>query len=664
MDSVADILGRLTDVRGGNGHWTARCPAHEDKHPSLSITESGGRVLLYCHAGCSYEAIKAALGLPESRDGDWAAIRAVYDYRDESGSLLYQAVRLEPKSFRVRRVLPGGEYEWSMRGVKRRVLYHLPDIVKRPEETVWIVEGEKDADTLARHGFLSTTNIGGAGKWDAAYSQSLAGRSCIIIPDNDDAGRAHAYKVASALYSVAAEVRILTLEGLPHHGDVTDWLELGHTPAELTELAKAAPLWSPPPTSGKLEGQNSTFTYKLPQRGVVISLRACKLHGDGRLTTIMRIMRNEERIAASGLINLAAERTRNALAKDLEEKAPLGTWEKDLDNLYVELEDRLLSGEPRLALSSDDYPDPMRYLLSPLIPEGEPTILFGDGESGKSMLAMLLGILVSAGLPHERLRFPAPEQRNVLYLDWERQPALAKRRLYRLALGLNLTFPTQMYYRRMTRRFEEDSEAIAEICQQDEIGLIIVDSLLPAAGVADQRDPAAPADSLFRALASLKTSALVVAHRGKDRERKVYGSVFFRNLASCVWEVLSMSEPGGQTLDMGLFHDKANLSGKLAPIGIEFVFDDSDEGRGPITAVSTDVHEIPEAAQGLRTSDRILHTLKRRGRMTLPELAAMIESNVEATRQACIRLEKHRAGPKVRIRNGLVEALTDEECPF
>jgi hypothetical protein len=57
------LLSRLTKVRGGNGSWTACCPAHEDRTPSLSIREDGGRILLHCHAGCDVLSIVNAVQL-------------------------------------------------------------------------------------------------------------------------------------------------------------------------------------------------------------------------------------------------------------------------------------------------------------------------------------------------------------------------------------------------------------------------------------------------------------------------------------------------------------------------------------------------------------------------------------------------------------------------
>lgn len=73
--SVDTLLQRLTKVKGGRGHWTACCPAHEDRSPSLAITETDdGRILLKCFGGCSVQAIVGAIGMdmtdlfPDSND--------------------------------------------------------------------------------------------------------------------------------------------------------------------------------------------------------------------------------------------------------------------------------------------------------------------------------------------------------------------------------------------------------------------------------------------------------------------------------------------------------------------------------------------------------------------------------------------------------------------
>jgi hypothetical protein len=166
MSAALDgVLARLQHVKRYGEGWTALCPAHEDRNPSLSIHERGGRILLHCHAGCSIEAICAAVGL-EMRGlfADKESVPKVvaeYSYLDEVGKLLYQVVRFEPKGFRQRRPDGSGGWAWSLNGV-RRVLYCLPDVLK--SKSVLMVEGEKDCGAAREIGLLATCNAGGAGK--------------------------------------------------------------------------------------------------------------------------------------------------------------------------------------------------------------------------------------------------------------------------------------------------------------------------------------------------------------------------------------------------------------------------------------------------------------------------------------------------------------------
>ena len=61
---VSRVLDLLENVEGSSSGWTARCPAHPDQSPSLSIAEADdGRVLLFCHAGCPTSEILCALKL-------------------------------------------------------------------------------------------------------------------------------------------------------------------------------------------------------------------------------------------------------------------------------------------------------------------------------------------------------------------------------------------------------------------------------------------------------------------------------------------------------------------------------------------------------------------------------------------------------------------------
>ena len=166
-----------------------------------------------------------------------------YDYTDESGNLLFQTVRYEPKDFKQRR--PDGKDGWiyNLQGI-RLVPYNLPDVMKA--KSIVIVEGEKDADSLKAIGFTATCNPMGAGKWKTDYSESFKGKRVVIIPDNDAPGKRHAQTVAKNLKDLTESVKIVELPGLPEKGDVSDWIAQGHTKEELIEIIKQTPEWEVP----------------------------------------------------------------------------------------------------------------------------------------------------------------------------------------------------------------------------------------------------------------------------------------------------------------------------------------------------------------------------------------------------------------------------------
>lgn len=142
-----------------------------------------------------------------------------YDYTDEDGTVLYQACRYEPKSFRQRRVVKSGEYAWDMQGV-RLVPYNLPKIAAA--DLVWIAEGEKDADLLNRVGFVATTNVAGALNWTEAYTPYFRGKDLVILPDNDKAGEDRLQLLQKLLAKAAKSIRIVRMpEGFK---DISDFV--------------------------------------------------------------------------------------------------------------------------------------------------------------------------------------------------------------------------------------------------------------------------------------------------------------------------------------------------------------------------------------------------------------------------------------------------------
>jgi hypothetical protein len=242
------------------GYGRTHCPVHNDPTPSLNIEMKGGEVVWHCHGGCEQKAVLAALlerKLLEPRQlqvgrNEIPTTVATYDYRDEHGELLHQTVRFTPKGFRQRRPDPHGGWIWNLQST-RTVLYRLPELLAAdPGQCVHLVEGEKDVDRLTAAGLVTTTSPMGAGKWRHQYAESLRDRDVVVLPDNDQAGREHASAIASSLHGIARSVRIVYLPGLPEKGDVSDWLDQGHSIQELEGLVEHAPEPERPPRRFRL----------------------------------------------------------------------------------------------------------------------------------------------------------------------------------------------------------------------------------------------------------------------------------------------------------------------------------------------------------------------------------------------------------------------------
>jgi hypothetical protein len=263
--TAADILSdhRINTESTLPGRYYTTCPkcsaarsrAHQ-RAPCLGVTITAENVTFGCnHCGwtgggkCNGRANGHAY---KPRTG----FVATYDYTDENGELLFQVCRTPGKDFPQRRPDGKGGWKWSTNGA-RKVLYRLPEVLEAiaTEHMIVIVEGEKDADNLWRIGVPASCSPGGASKpgqepkWKPEYSEALRDADVVIIPDNDEPGRAHAEAIAYGCVNIAARVRVLDLAKswaeCSRGGDVSDWLAADHTREEFDALVEQAPDWNP-----------------------------------------------------------------------------------------------------------------------------------------------------------------------------------------------------------------------------------------------------------------------------------------------------------------------------------------------------------------------------------------------------------------------------------
>ncbi|RJR08449.1 hypothetical protein C4588_05525, partial [Candidatus Parcubacteria bacterium] len=286
------LLSRLDGVvECPNGSYQALCPGHDDTDPSLSITLSeDGKILMHCHAGCKTEDILVKVGLSWKYlfsdngksiiDGNgktytiqeiqrWPWTEKTYIYFNESNHPHMLVVKTKQdgnKDFRQYRYIGNDRYQTGTAGLMK-ILYHLPEVINAVKNSsiVYIAEGEKDVETLRNIGFCATTNPGGAGKWQEDYNKYLINASVVILPDNDAPGQKHSEKVAKNLSSVAAEVKLVKLPGLPDKGDVTDWLQTGGTKEELLQIVENTPVYTMAVRKKVVADEPKTSSYCIPK---------------------------------------------------------------------------------------------------------------------------------------------------------------------------------------------------------------------------------------------------------------------------------------------------------------------------------------------------------------------------------------------------------------
>lgn len=179
---------------------------------------------------------------------------AVYYYQRISGEAAFAVCRFEPKNFRPAHLAANGRWAWNLHDCPA-LLYHLPDVedALAKGETIWIVDGEKDADALSDYGATATCCARAQG-WTSELAEQLIGaRRVRIVADNDAGpGIQQALQVRETLLAVTGlgsnDIEIVrALEGK----DAYDHLHAGHglkdfLPVEEVDLdpeAAERPAW-------------------------------------------------------------------------------------------------------------------------------------------------------------------------------------------------------------------------------------------------------------------------------------------------------------------------------------------------------------------------------------------------------------------------------------
>lgn len=258
MTPAIKILEALTCGKAVCGCWkviqkgagNTHCPAHDDLDPSMSVAMNDGIPLIYCHAGCSQEAVISAL----QERGLWTdtlSAQSTSPLRTRREWPAYDSTTGDYVSTHVRVDSPGKNKKitWVPKGAKTKelALYRATVLSENLGDFVVVCEGETATDALAtiekELGIVVVGSVTGAGTTpgEAALS-ALLGRVVILWPDNDPPGVKHMSSIASQLHTLGnQEVRMVSWPDAPEDGgDAADAVALE---ADIKGLLANAPEW-------------------------------------------------------------------------------------------------------------------------------------------------------------------------------------------------------------------------------------------------------------------------------------------------------------------------------------------------------------------------------------------------------------------------------------
>lgn len=300
---------------------------------------------------------------------------------------------------------------------------------------------------------------------------------------------------------------------------------------------------------------------------------------------------------------------------------------------------------PTIDLSTVEDSGPLQYLVPGWIPEEETTVVYGDGESAKSLLSLVIAFCVATG--HELPWGARPKQGEVLYLDWETNVRTVARRLRRIALG-ELAATPKIHYRQCFRSLADELPSIREEISKKKIALVIVDSIGFAASGSLNEDETARA--VMNAMRQMHPATrLGVAHVSKESALssgavKPFGSAFFWNgMRSGIEVRRSEDQPNRDAIDLALFHRKANDDEHTMPLGLRVLFDGRDKG---ILFTQGNLEEAPDLAARTSLSARIRRML-RDGAKTTAQMAEDLE-----VKESTVRTTVGRMGDVIRLNEG------------
>ena len=317
-------------------------------------------------------------------------------------------------------------------------------------------------------------------------------------------------------------------------------------------------------TDFNLDGGDGIYKLSWPELHVQVMVDRIKADTDHQVKAEINATSsrpNSPGHLRGGRLILTSPSSKKSMVKSLEEREGEVDWDTVIEQVCTSVLQNYRSGSPAIEITGDiDVQAASKWMIEPLLQLGHPSLLYGQGSSGKSWFAQYISVLADAGMNASGLRV---EPARVLYLDWETTQEELGVRVAMLRKGLGLEAASHIWYREMNAGLYSDVEAIRHLIMDKDVTMLVLDSL--GSACMGEPDSAEIVLRMFQSLRSLRCTSLCIDHTNK--EGHLFGSVYKFNSGRQIFEMKKNQAEGEDSLEFALFHRKANNSKLVKPMG-------------------------------------------------------------------------------------------------
>lgn len=549
------------------------------------MESKNGKDLWNCRAGCDQQQLTEELKrrgiVVDMQDYYWKP-NIEYRYYDEHGNLVAIKGRLDtPRGKEIKWRLPNGSYSEGLAGKVRteNLLYGLPQLLKNPDDVVFVVEGEKACEACWNNGILAVSFAGGASQSNFGTAiEHLYGRKVILWPDNDPQGKKLMVRI-DALLRGKAQIRWV-MPPVPAKGDAHDFFAAGGTVDQLHSLIDNEASMALSEIDARFESEDEIVvrvnTEIVPIVFRFSSIEVSSRSWDAELSVTVDSPASKESFFQR--INLLSSSQRQDLRRELEsffdqfDKKSIN-WIKVINLAFMNARKVYSQVDDLVEFHQIQEPDTsVRYDIYPLGIDGESNLIYGAGESWKSYLMIALSLASACGVEIAGMH---PKRCPTLYIDYESSQDNFGARLYKVARGLGVQISKDsplFYLHAKGRPIWELADRIKKYIEHHGIGRIIIDS---AGEAAVESEDSGNTCRYFATINSFGVTSYTIAHVAKDSNGLTpFGSVYWYNLPSMIWHIRKIQSEESNELLVALRNTKSRNDRRHGQIALRVVFDD------------------------------------------------------------------------------------------